>query len=138
VELSDVDVEFMTEIDGSVVDFALQDGSPEIELVSTRFAAVTIVDIPLDVYRELRIPFVCGGMLGERTWSTPLIAASGRRLEVNEFQDPADGDFPAQGSIVDGRHVTLAWSWTADAWPFSDWLVVVLPGADDMTSPRTS
>jgi len=75
----------MTEIDGSVVEFALQNRSPEIELVSTRLAAVTIVDMPLDVYREFRILFVCGGMLGERTLSTPLMAASGRRLEVDEF-----------------------------------------------------
>ena len=85
MELSDVDVQFVAEIDGSVVDFALQDRSPEIDLVSTRLAAVTIVDVTLDVYREFRIPFVCGGMLGERTLSTPLMAASGRRLEVDEF-----------------------------------------------------
>lgn len=138
MELPDVDVQCATEIDGSVVEFPLQDRTPEVELVSTRLAAVTIVDIPLDVYREVRIAFVSGGMLGERTWSTPLIATSGRRLEVNQFQDPADGDFSAQGSIVERRHVTLAWSRPADAWPFSDSLVVVLPGADDTTSPRTS
>jgi len=83
--LPDVEVQFVTEIDGSVVDVALPDGSPEIELVSTRLAAVTIVDIPLDVDREFRIPFRGGGMWWERTLPTPLMAASGRRLEVNKF-----------------------------------------------------
>ena len=136
MELSDVDVQFVTEIDGSVVDFALQGRSPEIELVSTRLAAVTIVDVPLHVYGECGVTFVGDWVSGERTWSTPLIAASGIRLEVNEFQNPADGNFPAQGSIVEGRHITLAWPWTADAWPSSDWLVVVLPGADDTTCLR--
>ena len=138
MELSDVDVQFVTEIDGSVVDFALQGRSPEIELVSTRLAAVTIVDIPLHVYREFRIPFVCGGMLGERTSSTPLIAASGRRLEVHKFQNPADGNFPAQGIIVDGRHITLAWSWTADAWPSSGSPAVLPPGVSGTICLRTS
>ena len=138
MELLDVDVQFVTEIDGSVVDSALHDRSPEVELVPTRLAAVTIVDVPLDVYRECRITLFCGGMFRKRTCSPPLIAAPGRRLEVHKFQNAADGNFPAQGIIVDGRHITLAWPWTADAWPSSDSPVVVLPGADDTTFLRTS
>lgn len=131
-------MQFLAEFDGSVVDVALHDRGPEIELVSTRLAAVTIVDVPLDVYRERRITFACGVMLGERTCSPPLIAAPGRRLEVNEFQNPANGNLPAQGSVVERRHITPAWPWNAHAWSSSDSLAVVLPGAGDTIYLRTS
>jgi hypothetical protein len=52
VELVDIDVQFLTEIKGRFVDFALHDRSPEVQLVSARLAAMAIVDVPLDVDAE--------------------------------------------------------------------------------------
>ena len=50
--LFDVDVQFLTEIDGSVMDVTLHDRSPEVQLVSARLAAMAIVDVPLHVDAE--------------------------------------------------------------------------------------
>jgi hypothetical protein len=100
-------MEFFAEQYDGAVDFALLNRKPEIELVSTRLTAVTIVDVPLEVYREYRITCICDGVLRKGTLSSPLIAAAGGRLESDEFQDPVDGDFPPEGSIVEGRHVRL-------------------------------
>jgi hypothetical protein len=83
MELLDVDVQFVTEIDGGGVDFRVHHRRPEMELISTCLAAVTIVDVPLDIYRECGITFFCGRMLRERTCASPLSAAAGRRLEVH-------------------------------------------------------